>query len=141
MKIINKKMDYDKVMALPVKPRKKPKKVNMFLGEMANAAVFSSRSEGLPFAVLEAMYFGLPVVASDVKGHMDMITDQKTGLLYPCGYWVACAEQIHRIMKDRELARSISESAQEHVQQYDLPNVQPQVMALYHKAINKTAVG
>ena len=30
MKIINKKMDYDKVMALPVKPRKKPKKVNMF---------------------------------------------------------------------------------------------------------------
>ena len=109
--------------------------------EMANAAVFSSRSEGLPFAVLEAMYFGLPVVASDVKGHMDLITDQKTGLLYTCGDWVACAEQIHRIMKDRELARSISESAQEHVQQYDLPNVQPQVMALYHKAINKTAVG
>ena len=30
MKIVNKKMDYDKVMALPVKPRKKPKKVNMF---------------------------------------------------------------------------------------------------------------
>ena len=30
MKIINKKMDYDKVMALPVPARKKPKKVNMF---------------------------------------------------------------------------------------------------------------
>lgn len=30
MKIINKTMDYDKVMALPVKPRKKPKRVNMF---------------------------------------------------------------------------------------------------------------
>lgn len=109
--------------------------------EMANAAVFSSRSEGLPFAVLEAMYFGLPVVASDVKGHVDLITDQKTGLLYPCGDWAACAEQIHRIMEDRELARSISESAQEHVQQCDLPNVQPQVMALYHKAVDKTAVG
>jgi hypothetical protein len=26
MKIINKTMDYEKVMALPVKPRKKPKK-------------------------------------------------------------------------------------------------------------------
>ena len=30
MKIISKTMDYEKVMALPVKPRKKPKKVNMF---------------------------------------------------------------------------------------------------------------
>ena len=30
MKIINKTMDYEKVMALPSKPRKKPKKVNIF---------------------------------------------------------------------------------------------------------------
>lgn len=109
--------------------------------EMANAAVFSSRSEGLSFGMMEAMYFGLPVVASDVKGYTDLITDQKTGLLYPCGDWAACAGQIRCLMDDPELACTISQTAQENVKQYDLCNVQPQIMELYYQAIGKTAVG
>ncbi len=50
---------------------------------MANVSVSSSRCEGLPFNVIEAMYMGLPVVASCIKGHTDLITDGETGLLYP----------------------------------------------------------
>ena len=55
MKIINKAMDYEKVMSLPVKPRKKPKKVNMFfrtlmktlsVGEL-RATNFSCREIGM----------------------------------------------------------------------------------------------
>ena len=103
--------------------------------EMADAAVFSSRSEGLPFSMMEAIYFGLPVVASDVKGHTDLIEDGKTGLLYPCGDWAACAKQIKRLMDDTELARSISGAAQINAKQYDISSVQPQVMEYYHKGI------
>ena len=40
---------------------------------LADAAVSSSRSEGLPFNIMEAMYARLPVVASRVKGHADLI--------------------------------------------------------------------
>ncbi len=43
----------------------------------------SSRSEGLPFNVMEAMARGLPAVLSDVKGHEDLVRSGENGLLFP----------------------------------------------------------
>lgn len=103
--------------------------------EMANAAVSSSRSEGLPFNIMEAMYFGLPVVASDAKGHRDLICHQESGLLYPRGDWAACADQIRQLMEAPTLAQALSQSAQKQVLQYRLSNVQPRVMELYRSVI------
>lgn len=108
--------------------------------EAANAAVFSSRSEGLPFSMMEAMYFGLPVVASDVKGHTDLIEGNKTGLLYACGNWKTCAGQLKRLMDDPKLAHSLSHSARNNLNQFDLSNVQPQIMELYRKVIGEISI-
>lgn len=103
--------------------------------EMANAAVSASQSEGLPFNIMEAMYFGLPVVASDAKGHTDLILEGKTGFLYPCGDWAACAQRIRRLMDHPALARSISRAGAEKVKQYGLDSIQPKIMELYHSAV------
>jgi glycosyltransferase EpsD len=105
--------------------------------EMANAAVSASRSEGLPFNVMEAMYFFLPVVASRVKGHTDLILDGKTGLLYPCGNWEACAQQIRRLIEDPTLAQALAQAGAENVKQYGLSAVHPKVMELYHSAVGR----
>jgi glycosyltransferase EpsD len=99
--------------------------------EMADAAVSTSRSEGLPFNIMEAMYLGLPVVASDVKGHTDLIPGPQYGLLFPFGDPEACAAEILRLLRDPELARSISKAASEEVMQYALSRVQPRLMSLY----------
>jgi len=41
----------------------------------------ASRKEGLPLAIIEAMAYGLPVVATRVPGHVDVVAQGVTGLL------------------------------------------------------------
>ena len=96
---------------------------------MADAAVSASRSEGLPFNVMEAMYCGLPVAASDVKGHTDLITHGETGLLYPYGDAAACAGALRTLMDGQPLRQALSQAARESVRQYGLGRVMPQVTA------------
>ena len=98
---------------------------------ISDVAVTSSRSEGLPFNVMESMYMGLPVVASAVKGHEDLICNGETGLLYPYGDHVACAAQIKRLFESPVLCDQLAADAREAVLPYGLDNVLPIVMEQY----------
>ena len=97
----------------------------------ADAAVSASRSEGLPFNIMEAMYAGLPLVASGVKGHSDLIQDGVTGLLYSYGDERVCAEQILRLIESERLCRTLAEQARESVARYGLKDVLPIVWGEY----------
>ncbi|EJP21786.1 glycosyltransferase, group 1 family protein [Peptostreptococcaceae bacterium AS15] len=44
--------------------------------------ISSSKSEGLPFNIMEAMSIGIPVIASRIKGHTDLIIDGYNGYLF-----------------------------------------------------------
>ena len=103
--------------------------------EMSDAAVSASRSEGLPFNIMEAMHCGLPVVASEVKGHTDLIRSGNTGLLYPYGDSAACAAQIRRLTEDPALAKAIGQQGQTETEIYTLEAVLPQVMAQYNSIL------
>jgi glycosyltransferase involved in cell wall biosynthesis len=49
----------------------------------SNVLLLTSRSEGVPQAVSQAMGIGLPVVATSVGGVPELVHDQETGLLVP----------------------------------------------------------
>ena len=51
----------------------------------ADLFVFPSYQEGMPFAILEVMIYGLPIVASDTGGIPEMIVDGQHGLLFKTG--------------------------------------------------------
>lgn len=103
----------------------------------ADAAVSASRSEGLPFNIMEAMYRGLPAAASAVKGHTDLIRGGETGLLYPYGDADACAGRLRRLMESEELRRKLSANARDAVEQYGLERVFPQVIRQYEALLSE----
>lgn len=65
--------------------------------------VFSSRWEGLPYAIIEAMVAGLPVVATRVGGVPELVEDGITGFLVPPKDPKALAEAIQKLLDDPDL--------------------------------------
>lgn len=60
-------------------------------------------TEGLGVVLLEAMSYGVPVVASDTGGIRDIVIHQQTGLLVPPGDAAALAAAIRRLAEDGDL--------------------------------------
>ena len=79
--------------------------------------VLSSIFEGLPYALLEAMFLELPVVATDVVGSRDVVMDGETGVLTPPGDPAALAEGVLRLVRDDQLRRTLADSARRMVEE------------------------
>ena len=81
------------------------------------AFTLGSRFEGGPYAPLEAMRAGVPVVATDVVGTRDCVTDGHTGLLVPPGDAAALADATDRLLRDPASARRLAEAGRRAVRE------------------------
>jgi glycosyltransferase involved in cell wall biosynthesis len=97
----------------------------------ADLLVLPSVYEELGTVLLEAVQAGLPVVASRTGGIPDVIEDGANGLLVPPGEPEAFARAIDRLLADRDLARRLSEGAQERVKDYDWEVLAERVLSVY----------
>ena len=75
----------------------------------------TSRSEGMPQALLEACVAEIPVIASRVGGIPEVIEDGVTGLLFPPGDAGALAAGLCRLLVDRDRATAMARTACQHV--------------------------
>lgn len=71
----------------------------------------SSLWEGFGMAVVEAMASGLPIVASDINSHREVLGD--AGLFFPAGKAEALAKSLTMIMNDTALRCSLARKARE----------------------------
>jgi glycogen(starch) synthase len=97
----------------------------------ADVLVLPSLYEELGTVLLEAMYAGLPIVASRTGGIPDVIEDGSNGLLVPPGDPEALARAIDRVFADRALACRLSEVAQERGKDYDWEVLAGRVLEVY----------
>jgi len=70
----------------------------------ADVVVLPSFREGFPVGVLEAMAMGKPVIASDIDGINESVSDGQSGLLVPPGNAAALAGAISALFNSRERA-------------------------------------
>jgi glycosyltransferase involved in cell wall biosynthesis len=70
-------------------------------------------TEGLGVALLDAMSYGIPAIASRVGGIPDIIEDGVSGLLVPPADPQALAEAIERVARDPAFARRLADAGRE----------------------------
>jgi glycosyltransferase involved in cell wall biosynthesis len=94
--------------------------------ELARASLFAmtSRVEGFPMVLLEAMGVGLPVVSVDCyTGPSDIVTDGVDGRIVPEEDRPALVEALSGLMGDEDKRRAYGEKALEAVKRYDLGRI------------------
>lgn len=79
----------------------------------ANAVLVSSRSEGLPMVVLEALASGTPVVATAVRGIREVLTNEKNALLVEPDDAEALANAAARLLADETMAARLAEAGRQ----------------------------
>jgi len=97
----------------------------------ADLLVLPSLYEELGTILLEAMWAGLPIVASWTGGIPDVVTDGVNGLLVPPGDPETLARAIDRAVANPNLARRLGESARERAKDYDWDTLADRVLEVY----------
>ena len=94
-----------------------------------------SLSEGISSTILEAMACKTPIIASNVGGNMELLEDQKSGILIdPTDYEKYCVKIIE-LVSNSELRNSIAKSAFNTVKKYDWEIVGNQYLELYNSVL------
>ncbi len=79
-----------------------------------------SLSEGMGNSFIEAMAAKLPVIATPVGGIIDFLKDEETGLFCKVNNPESIAEQVKRLMNDKNLVQNLNTNAQKMIKEkYD----------------------
>ncbi len=115
----------------------KVKDIHTYYNE-AGIFVFTSKTEGFPNALLEAMHFGIPTISTDCPfGPADLINDGDNGFLIPLGDQKLLERQLLTLINDLNLRESFSENAKKTTEEYDSDIVTNKWEEVIVKVLNK----
>ncbi len=112
-----------------------PTDVGRFL-ESADVLVHPSTSEGTPAVVLEAMAVGLPVIASDIDAHRELITHGSNGLLFPTEDASRLADLLEHSYQNRDHLRELGAEGRAMAQRHDIQRIARRYLEIYEKAMS-----
>lgn len=108
----------------------------------ADLVLMPSRNESFGMALVEAMFFNVPVMASDVGGIPDVIRHQENGVLLPCdnvdAWQTAIADFLTRPEHYRQMAHYASNDV---VLRYSIDTCVRKIIALVHKEPTPVVAG
>ena len=101
--------------------------------------LMSSRFEGLPIALLEAMAMELPVVATRVGGVAEALEEGVSGVLVPAGDAAALVQASAGLLRDVELRRELGKAARARVSsEFSMHRMTQELEAIYSRILEAT---
>ena len=83
-------------------------------------AVLPSRWEGFGLAIIEYMACNKPIIASNIGGIADIITNNKNGLLFEVGNYEELSQKIKLLIDSSEISKNIVEENKEYSKNYNI---------------------
>lgn len=99
--------------------------------------VLTSKREGLPKSIMEAMAAGRSVVATNVRGNRDLADNERTGLLVELGDVHGLVNALERLISDRELRLSMGLAGRERIVDYSLQNILMNMSGIYDRFLDR----
>ena len=83
----------------------------------ATVFVLPSYNEGLPMSVLEAMSWGIPIVATPVGGIKEIVRHEKEGIIVDPGDIKGLTDALRKVLDDMPLRQRLGSDARERIQE------------------------
>ena len=102
---------------------------------ISDIAVSSSRREGLPVNVMEAMATGLPLVVTDCRGNRDLVQNGENGFVVGIDDAEGMAERIEYIYNNGEMKEKARKYNLNSIRNYSLDTIEKQIACIYNEML------
>lgn len=103
--------------------------------KMCDIAILSSHWEGFGLVAVEAMASGKPFIASDVPGLREVV--QGAGVLFPQGDEKALADEIMKLINNKQYYNEVAEKCVERAEKYDINIMVDKTIELYKSVLSE----
>ena len=101
--------------------------------KIANVALSSANQEGLPVNIMEAMYIGLPIVASDCRGNRDLVKNKYNGYLIEIKDSTSFSNSVEKIYQNDKETIQFSKNSKKEINNYLLNKIMTKMDDIYSK--------
>jgi phosphatidylinositol alpha-mannosyltransferase len=108
------------------------------LGEADVLCAPSLAGESFGMVLIEAFAAGTPVIASQIAGYRDVVSDGVDGMLVPPADPQALAEELQRFWLEPERRLAMGDAGRRSAERYAWPRIADEVTATYERAIEPT---
>jgi len=99
--------------------------------------LYTSKEEGLGSTILDAMAYGLPVVATTAGGIPEIVKNDFNGLTAPAGNPAALSEQVLKMMSDDTLRKKFIENGKTFVKDFSKARMAALTLEIYQEVLSK----
>ena len=98
---------------------------------ICDLVVSASHREGLPLNIMEAMICGKPVIASDNRGHRELIKDSENGVLIDLNSNGRFTDSINLVIQSQGVRNILSVNAMKMIEPFKIENIKEELIRIY----------